>query len=198
MRKWLFWPLFAVGAAAVLLRFTVLAPERIRVKVVRVEPGLQHPAVIDALLAGRDALVLMPTGGGKSLCYQIPALLREGAGLVVSPLIALMQDQVRALDELGIEAAFLNSSLSQEEQGDVIRRLKAGEIQLLDEGELALELRQAIDELRPEYQELVLLRHFGALSYQEIAELKEMPLGTVKNKLFRAHSVLRKALAPYC
>ena len=88
-------------------------------------------AVIEALLEGRDALVLMPTGGGKSLCYQIPALLREGAGLVVSPLIALMQDQVRALDELGIEAAFLNSSLSQEEQGDVIRRLKAGEIQLL-------------------------------------------------------------------
>ena len=88
-------------------------------------------AVIESLLAGRDALVLMPTGGGKSLCYQIPALLREGAGLVVSPLIALMQDQVRALDELGIEAAFLNSSLSQEEQGDVIRRLKAGEIQLL-------------------------------------------------------------------
>ena len=88
-------------------------------------------AIIDALLAGRDALVLMPTGGGKSLCYQIPALLRQGAGLVVSPLIALMQDQVRALHELGIEAAFLNSTLSFEEQSDVIRRLKAGEIQLL-------------------------------------------------------------------
>ena len=73
-------------------------------------------AIIDALLAGRDALVLMPTGGGKSLCYQIPALLRQGAGLVVSPLIALMQDQVRALHELGIEAAFLNSTLSSEEQ----------------------------------------------------------------------------------
>jgi len=88
-------------------------------------------AVIEALLAGRDALVLMPTGGGKSLCYQVPALLREGAGLVVSPLIALMQDQVRALHELGIEAAFLNSSLSSEEQADVIRRLEAGQIQLL-------------------------------------------------------------------
>jgi ATP-dependent DNA helicase RecQ len=88
-------------------------------------------AIIDAVLAGRDALVLMPTGGGKSLCYQVPALIREGAGLVVSPLIALMQDQVRALDELGIEAAFLNSSLSREEQADVIRRLKAGKIQLL-------------------------------------------------------------------
>ena len=88
-------------------------------------------AIIDAVLAGRDALVLMPTGGGKSLCYQIPALIRDGVGLVVSPLIALMQDQVRALHELGIEAAFLNSSLSREEQDDVIRRLKAGELKLL-------------------------------------------------------------------
>ncbi len=88
-------------------------------------------AIIDAVLAGQDALVLMPTGGGKSLCYQVPSLIRQGAGLVVSPLIALMQDQVRALHELGIEAAFLNSTLSSEEQFDVIRRLKAGEIQLL-------------------------------------------------------------------
>jgi len=88
-------------------------------------------AIIEAVLAGRDALVLMPTGGGKSLCYQLPALMREGAALVVSPLIALMQDQVRALHELGIEAAFLNSSLSSEEQADVIRRLEAGQIQLL-------------------------------------------------------------------
>jgi ATP-dependent DNA helicase RecQ len=88
-------------------------------------------AIIEAVLDGRDALVLMPTGGGKSLCYQVPALIREGAGLVVSPLIALMQDQVRALDALGIEAAFLNSSLGQQEQADVIRRLKAGKVQLL-------------------------------------------------------------------
>jgi len=62
---------------------------------------------------------------------------------------------------------------------------------------LASELRQVIDELRPEYRELVLLRHFAGLSYQEIADFKEMPLGTVKNKLFRAHSVLRKALAEF-
>mgnify|MGYP006273366089 FL=1 len=88
-------------------------------------------AIIDAVLAGRDALVLMPTGGGKSLCYQIPALIRDGVGLVVSPLIALMQDQVRALHELGIEAAFLNSSLSREEQEAVIGRLRAGRLQLL-------------------------------------------------------------------
>jgi ATP-dependent DNA helicase RecQ len=73
----------------------------------------------------------MPTGGGKSLCYQIPALMREGVGLVVSPLIALMQDQVRALHELGIEAAFLNSSLSSQAQSRVIQRLAAGELKLL-------------------------------------------------------------------
>jgi ATP-dependent DNA helicase RecQ len=88
-------------------------------------------AIIEAVLAGRDALVLMPTGGGKSLCYQLPALMREGAALVVSPLIALMQDQVRALDELGIEAAFLNSTLTAEQQADIIQRLRAGKIQLL-------------------------------------------------------------------
>jgi len=88
-------------------------------------------AVIDAVVSGQDAFVLMPTGGGKSLCYQVPALIRDGVGLVVSPLIALMQDQVRALHELGIEAAFLNSTLSREDQSDVIRRLGSGEIKLL-------------------------------------------------------------------
>ncbi len=88
-------------------------------------------AIIDAVMAGRDALVLMPTGGGKSLCYQVPALLRNGVALVVSPLIALMQDQVRALDEVGVNAAFLNSTLSAPEQADVIRRLENGEVQLL-------------------------------------------------------------------
>ncbi len=91
----------------------------------------QQQAIIEAALAGRDSLVLMPTGGGKSLCYQIPAMLKEGTGLVVSPLIALMQDQVAALNELGIEADFLNSSLSYEEQQDVIARLRQGSLQLL-------------------------------------------------------------------
>lgn len=88
-------------------------------------------AVIESAMNGRDALVLMPTGGGKSLCYQIPALLREGTGLVVSPLIALMQDQVRALHELGVDADFLNSSQTPEEQRGVIKRLQQGLLQLL-------------------------------------------------------------------
>src|SRR5580692_7440727 len=68
-------------------------------------------AIIEHLIQGNDALVLMPTGGGKSLCYQIPAMARAGVGIVVSPLIALMQDQVDALLQLGVKAAFLNSSL---------------------------------------------------------------------------------------
>jgi len=92
--------------------------------------GVQQPAIA-AALAGRDALVLMPTGGGKSLCYQLPALLREGVGLVISPLIALMHDQVRALEELGIAAAFLNSSLTPAEQSAVIERLQTGALELL-------------------------------------------------------------------
>ena len=67
---------------------------------------------VEALIEGRDVLALMPTGGGKSLIYQMPALVRSGCGIVVSPLIALMQDQVDALAELGVRAAFLNSSQS--------------------------------------------------------------------------------------
>ena len=91
----------------------------------------QQKAVITAALAGRDSLVLMPTGGGKSLCYQIPALVREGIGLVISPLIALMHDQVRALQELGVAAEFLNSSLSHQTQQAIIKRLRAGQLKLL-------------------------------------------------------------------
>ncbi len=88
-------------------------------------------AVIEAVLAGRNALVVMPTGGGKSICYQLPALLREGTGLVVSPLIALMQDQVAALRELGIDADFLNSSQTPVQQRAVIERLRSGRLRLL-------------------------------------------------------------------
>jgi ATP-dependent DNA helicase RecQ len=92
---------------------------------------LHQSAIIETLLSGRDALVLMPTGGGKSLCYQIPAIVRAGTGVVVSPLIALMQDQVDALKEAGVAAAFLNSSLSFAEQQSVERQLIAGELDLV-------------------------------------------------------------------
>jgi ATP-dependent DNA helicase RecQ len=93
----------------------------------------QQQAAIERALAGQDSLVLMPTGGGKSVCYQIPAQLGMGKGtvLVVSPLIALMQDQVSALHELGVPAAFLNSSLSYDQQDEVINRLRAGQLRLL-------------------------------------------------------------------
>jgi ATP-dependent DNA helicase RecQ len=91
----------------------------------------EQQAIIDHVAAGGDALVLMPTGGGKSLCYQIPALLRAGTAIVVSPLIALMQDQVEALRQCGVEAAFLNSSLDAARQREVERRFAAGALKLL-------------------------------------------------------------------
>ena len=87
--------------------------------------------VIETVLDGRDALVLMPTGGGKSLCYQIPGLVRNGMAIVVSPLIALMQDQVSALQQLGLRAAYLNSTLSREEHSSVMRAIYDGELDLL-------------------------------------------------------------------
>ncbi len=91
----------------------------------------QQQEVIEQLLAGQDALVLMPTGGGKSLCYQIPALIRPGVGIVISPLIALMQDQVSALLQLGVKAAFLNSTLSQDEARRIEQQLLNNELDLL-------------------------------------------------------------------
>ena len=87
--------------------------------------------IISQVAGGGDALVLMPTGGGKSLCYQIPALLRDGTGLVVSPLIALMQDQVDALRQLGVRVAFLNSALARDQQARVEQALLAGQLDLL-------------------------------------------------------------------
>ena len=91
----------------------------------------QQAEVISHVAGGQDCLVLMPTGGGKSLCYQIPALIREGVAVVVSPLIALMHNQVAALREVGVRAAFLNSSLSQADAATVERDLVAGKYDLL-------------------------------------------------------------------
>ena len=91
----------------------------------------QQQQIIDALVAGQDALVLMPTGGGKSLCYQIPALIRDGVGIVISPLIALMQNQVDALAQNGINAAFLNSTQSAQQQFHTRQQVLAGDIDLL-------------------------------------------------------------------
>ena len=88
-------------------------------------------AIVEAVLSGRDALVLMPTGGGKSLCYQVPALVQKGTAVVVSPLIALMHDQVDALIEVGVDAAFLNSTLDGAAQREVERRFHSGELKLL-------------------------------------------------------------------
>ncbi|HEY3683001.1 MAG TPA: DNA helicase RecQ [Streptosporangiaceae bacterium] len=92
-------------------------------------PGQQE--IIEHVAAGGDALVLMPTGGGKSLCYQIPALVRDGVGVVVSPLIALMQDQVDALRDLGVRAGFLNSTQDLDERRAVEAAYVAGELDLL-------------------------------------------------------------------
>jgi ATP-dependent DNA helicase RecQ len=92
--------------------------------------GLQGD-IVDHVMGGGDALVLMPTGGGKSLCYQVPALCRPGTAVVISPLIALMQDQVEALRQLGVQAAFLNSMLDFETQRDVESALRSDQLRLL-------------------------------------------------------------------
>ncbi|WAL68049.1 DNA helicase RecQ [Amycolatopsis cynarae] len=91
----------------------------------------EQEAIIEHVVAGGDALVLMPTGGGKSLCYQIPALVRDGVGVVVSPLIALMQDQVDALRALGVRAGFLNSTQDYRQRREVEEAFLAGELDLL-------------------------------------------------------------------
>src|SRR3981081_2031272 len=141
---------------------------------------LQEEIVKDAL-AGRDVFTLMPTGGGKSLCFQLPALLRDGLTIVVSPLISLMKDQVDALQTSGIAATFLNSSLDRHEAAERFRGLNRGQYRMLYvaperlmldtflEGALNWNITQiAIDEahcisewghdFRPEYRQLAKLR----------------------------------------
>ena len=96
-------------------------------------PNFRPPQMgaIEAVLSGRDALVVLPTGGGKSLCYQVPALMRRGLTVVVSPLIALMKDQVEALERRGVPAAFINSTLTAAHVSDRIRRARDGSLKLL-------------------------------------------------------------------
>ncbi len=88
-------------------------------------------SVIDSILAGRDAFAVMPTGAGKSVCYQIPAVLLPGITLVISPLISLMQDQVKALNEAGVQAAFINSSLSEKDYNETIRKARQGTYKII-------------------------------------------------------------------
>ncbi len=171
-------------------------------------------AIVEHVVSGGDALVLMPTGGGKSLCYQIPALLRDGVGIVVSPLIALMQDQVDALRQLGVQAAFLNSSLDADAAREVSRQLLRGELKLLyvaperlvTEGFLNLleRLQQAggialfaIDEahcvsqwghdFRPEYRQLTVL-------HQRFPDVPRIALTATADAPTRCEIVERLAL----
>ncbi len=92
---------------------------------------MNQEAAIRSVLSGKDCVVLMPTGGGKSLCYQIPALMLDGLTGVISPLIALMKDQVDALRANGVEAAFLNSTQTATEQTQVFRDVRGGKLKLL-------------------------------------------------------------------
>ena len=105
----------------------------------------QQQVIVDHMITGADALVLMPTGGGKSLCFQIPAMVREGVGIVVSPLIALMKDQVDALQLNGIRAAFLNSTLNQDEVHAIEGALHRGELDLLYVAPERLTLPRTLD-----------------------------------------------------
>src|SRR5687768_15991578 len=113
----------------------------------------EQAQIVSHVADGGDALVLMPTGGGKSLCYQLPALLRDGTALVVSPLIALMQDQVAALKQLGVRAAFLNSSLDASGSRAVRNDFSAGKLDLLYVAPERLVMDSMLEQLAAMYEE---------------------------------------------
>ncbi len=173
---------------------------------------MNQEAAIGAVLRGKDCVVLMPTGGGKSLCYQIPALMLDGLTLVISPLIALMKDQVDALRANGIEAAFLNSTQTAAEQVQVFRDIRSGKLKLLyvaperllQSGEQFLDFIRstnislfAIDEahcisswghdFRPEYLRLAVLK-------REFPRIPVIALTATADKLVRKDIFERLAL----
>ena len=160
-----------------------------------------------SLLAGHDTCVVMPTGGGKSLCYQLPAVISERTAVVISPLIALMQDQAAQLAQMGIPAAVLNSTLATDEQTRVMRQAREGAYRLLylsperlSRGDTVRWLQQvpigffAIDEahcisewgheFRPEYRHLNRLR--GAFPDRTIAALRPAPRDTCGTTFWRS------------
>ncbi len=168
-------------------------------------------AVIETLCLGKDALCLMPTGGGKSLCYQIPALVRKGTGIVVSPLIALMQDQVNALKLLGIKADFINSSQNITTQNQVKQRLQNGQLDILYVAPERLLMPQTLDllatceislfaideahcvsqwghDFRPEYQKLFIL-------HQRFPTIPRIALTATADKRTRAEIIEQLDLA---
>ncbi len=176
---------------------------------------MNQAAAIETVLSKKDCVVLMPTGGGKSLCYQIPALMADGLTLVVSPLIALMKDQVDALVSNGVNAAFLNSSQTNREQTEVFQKVKSGEIKilyvaperLLQSGEQFLDFLKninvalfAIDEahcisswghdFRPEYIQLGKLKKY-------FPEIPVIALTATADKLVRKDIIERLNLTDY-
>ena len=176
---------------------------------------MNQAAAIETVLNKKDAVVLMPTGGGKSLCYQIPALMNDGLTLVVSPLIALMKDQVDALVSNGVAAAFLNSSQTSREQTEVFQRIRSGELKilyvaperLLQSGEQFIEFLQtinvslfAIDEahcisswghdFRPEYIQLGKLKRY-------FPDIPVIALTATADKLVRKDIIERLNLKDY-
>ena len=144
--------------------------------------------VIDTILSGRDVVGIMPTGAGKSLCYQIPALMMGGITLVISPLISLMKDQVSALNQAGILAAFLNSSLSEMQYYTVLRLAKAGRYPIIYVAPERL--------LNEEFLDFALHVKISMIAVDE-AHCVSVSMGTgFSPQLSENHGIYRKASQP--